>query len=126
MVASVRPVRQPRRRGAAAPTNAPAFQVIFTLDAYYKLTGIEVAPLDREHPDAVQVPLWKLVSKSNSVPVKVFTYGQVIKGMEPYLPSVQPDPLVPGAIYRIEVSAGQLKGASLPFDHPRRSLERFK
>jgi hypothetical protein len=118
VVASVRPVRQPRRRGAAPPTNGPAFQVVFTLDAYYKLTGIEVAPLDRNHPDAAQPPLWKLVSRSNSVPVKLFTYGQLINGMQPYLPSAQPDPLVPGAIYRIEVSAGNLKGASLPFTIP--------
>jgi hypothetical protein len=118
VVASVRPIRQARRRNSPAPTNSPAFQVVFTLDSYYSLTGVELTEVDRTHPDAVKPALWKLVPKSNSPPVKLFTYGQVIKGLEPEFAGDQPEPLVPGGIYRIQVSAGPLKGASPPFTIP--------
>jgi hypothetical protein len=119
VLATVRPPLQFRRRGgAAAATNAAAYRILFTLDAPYKLTGLELTEVDRAHTNVEGRVLWHLVSQSNSPPVKMFQYGQTIKGLEPDLPGVQPDPLEPGGIYRMEVSAGSLKGASAPFMVP--------
>lgn len=119
VLATVRPPLQFRRRGgAAAGTNAAAFRILFTLDAPYKLTSLELTEVDRAHSNAPGRVMWHLVSQSNSPPVKMFQYGQAIKGLEPDLPGVQPEPLEPGGIYRMEVSTHTLKGASLPFTIP--------
>jgi hypothetical protein len=120
VLASVRPsLPQFRRRGGApAVTNAFPFRVIFELDGSYKLTGLELTELDPQHTNGGDHALWHLVSKSNSLPVKVFQYGQLIKGLEPDIEGAQPEPLAPGGIYRLEVSAGSLTGASPPFVIP--------
>jgi len=119
VVATIRPALQGRRRGPpVAVTNASPFRVVFELDAYYKLTSLDVIQVDRQHTNDMKQDLWHLVSKSNSAPVKVFQYGQVIKGLEPDIEGAQPEPLAPGAIYRMEVSAGRLKGVSAPFAIP--------
>lgn len=117
VVASVRPITQPRRRGDAT-ANAPAFRLLFALDKYYRLNSIEVTAMDSLNTNAAGQVFWHLVSKSGSLPLKMFQYAQNIEGMEPDLKGVQPDPLVPGEKYRIEVSAGKLKGVSLPFTIP--------
>jgi len=111
VLASARPVA---RRGA----NASALRVIFTLDTYYKLTSIKVTEVDSQHTNAVEHILWNLVAKSGSAPVKVIQYPVNVQGMEPELKGVQPEPLVPGQKYRMEVTAGPLKGASQPFTVP--------
>jgi len=119
VVASIRPMPQFRRRGGVTPaTNAPAFRMLFSLDTYYKLTGIKVTEISSQPTNGAEHVLWHLVSKSSSPPLKLFTYGQAIQGLDPYLQGVQPESLVPGVKYRIEVSAGSLKGVSLPFAIP--------
>jgi hypothetical protein len=120
VVASIRPsLPMGRRRGGApAVTNALPFRVIFELDGSYKLTGLELTEVDTHHTNAAEHVLWHLVSKSNSTPVKVFQYGQTIKGMEPDIDGVQPEPLAPGGIYRMEVSTRSLTGASPEFVIP--------
>jgi hypothetical protein len=107
-----------RRGGAVAVTNSVPYRVYFTLDASYKLTGLELTEVEKLQTNEGDHILWHLVSKSNSAPVKVFQYGQLIKGMEQYLPDAQTEPLAAGVAYRLEVSAGSLKGASLPFTIP--------
>jgi hypothetical protein len=120
VVASIRPsLPMGRRRGGApAVTNALPYRVIFELDGSYKLTGLELTEVDTQHTNAAEHVLWHMVSKSNSLPVKVFQYGQPIKGLEPDIEGVQPEPLAPGGIYRMEVSTRSLKGASPPFMIP--------
>jgi len=114
VLASARPMPSVRRRGGA-PAGAPAVRLVFTLDNYYKLTKVKVTAVDSQHANAAAHVLWHLVSKTGSTPVKMFQYAQAIEGMEPDLPGVQPEPLVPGEKYRLEVSAGAMKGTSPPF-----------
>ena len=108
--ASARP--SPPRRGAPR-----GVLLYFTLDTYYKLNSLKVIEVDSQHTNAVEHILWHLVSKTGSSPVKIFQYGQNLD-MESYLPGVQPEPLAPGAKYRLEVSAGTLQGVSQTFIFP--------
>jgi len=54
-------------------------------------------------------PIWYLVSDSNSVPIKEFTYGMRIPGMHPAFKDIHADPLEPGVKYRLLVEAGKEK-----------------
>jgi len=110
---SARPPVPAPRRGAA-----PVMLIYFTLDTYYRLNSLKVSEVDSQHTNTVEHATWRLVSKSGSAPVKIFQYGQALEGMEPYLPGVQPEPLVAGARYRFEVSAGRLHGVSKTFIFP--------
>jgi hypothetical protein len=104
-------IRQlPRRTG-----NLSTMPVIFTLDQTYRLTSIKVTAVDSQHTNATEHILWHLVSQNVSEPVKYFTYGQNIQGLDPYLKGVRPEPLVPGEKYVMEITAGPLKGVSKPF-----------
>jgi hypothetical protein len=87
----------------------------FTLDGDYKLTRLTVTELDTNSPNADKHILWSLVSKAGSTPVRIFQYGQNIPGMEQDPKGARPEALIPGEIYKMEVSAGKLKGASKPF-----------
>lgn len=94
---------------------APVFINYFTLDGDYKLTRLIVSELDTNNPNADKHILWRLVSKTGSSPVRIFQYGQNIQGMEPDPKGARPEPLIPGEIYKMEVSTRKLKGASKPF-----------
>ena len=119
VVATIRPVMQGRRRGGVAPnTNAPVYRVLFALDTYYRLTSVAVSEVDKKNPNAMGRDLWHLVSTNSSPPMRTFTYGQAIQNMEPEIPEATPEPLTPGGIYRVEVSAGSLTGVSTPFTVP--------
>lgn len=87
----------------------------FTLDGDYKLTSLIVTEADTNIPSADRHILWHLVSKTGSTPVRIFQYGQNIQGMAPDPQGARPEPLIPGEVYKMEVSAGKLKGASKPF-----------
>ena len=117
VAATLRPILPTPRRGGAT-ANAPAFRLLFSLDIYYRLNSIEVTAVDSPDTNAANHVFWHLVSKTGSHPLKWFQYGQDIEGMEPDLKGVQPEPLVPGDKYRMEVTAGKLRGASLPFTIP--------
>jgi hypothetical protein len=119
IVSTIRPMPQARRRGpAAVVTNVPAFFILFSMDNYYRLTSVKVTAVNRHPTQSAEHILWHLVSKVGSPPLKVFQYAQALQNMDPYLPSIQPEPLVPGETYRLEVSAGKLKGVSPPFSIP--------
>jgi hypothetical protein len=101
--ASLRPSR--RAQGAVYP-------VYFTLNDDFKLTSVKVVPLDDDgQVEPGTVPVWNLVTDSNSTPTRAFFYGQRIAGMKPALTNDQPDPLTPGVIYRILLSSGKLTTA---------------
>jgi len=55
-------------------------------------------------------PVWHLISDSNSVPVKVFSYGQGIRGMKPAVAGSRAQPLETNVAYRLLVTAGKAKG----------------
>ena len=87
----------------------------FTLDGDYKLTSLTVTEADTNIPSAEKHILWRMVSKTGSIPVRIFQYGQNLQGMEPDPKGARPQPLIPGERYKMEVSAGKLKGISPPF-----------
>lgn len=97
---------RPSRRAEAA-----VYPVYFTLNDDFRLTSVKVVPLEDGQINPATMPVWNLVSESNSAPTRAFFYGQHIRGMKPALANVQPDPLTPGVIYRITLSSGNLTAA---------------
>jgi len=102
-----RPARGFSRR--TSPEIAAVEPLLFFLNRKVKLTCLKVIPVfdleTNKHPQAV----WHLVSESNSVPIKNFTYGTGIQGMRPAMKGTAPDPLLPGLQYRLFIEAGAEK-----------------
>jgi hypothetical protein len=83
--------------------------VSFMLNGTYRLTRIEVVPLSSA-PTKPAAPVWELTSRSNSVPVHGFLYGQKLRGMLPEPSVPKAEPLTLQAPYRLMVQAGRAKG----------------
>jgi hypothetical protein len=84
-------------------------RVNFTLGNSFRLTSVKVVPVSAWESNKYALPVWELKSDSNSVPVKLFAYGERIRGMKPAVENLRPEPLVAGTAYRIFVEAGPLK-----------------
>ena len=84
--------------------------LIFGVNHPLRFTEIKVVPLAGYEANKNVLPLWHLVSDSNSVPVKAFYYGQVIQGMRPAIKGVRAEPLETNVTYRLIVTAGRTKG----------------
>jgi hypothetical protein len=95
-----------RRRGPDNPLIDP---LSFWFDRKVKLTSLKVVAVFDLETNRFPQAIWHLVSDSNSVPIKEFTYGMRIQGMHPALKGAAPDPLEPGVKYRILVEAGKQK-----------------
>jgi len=78
--------------------------VTFTMNEYYRLTGLKVVLAAEIATNKYAHPVWALTSESNSVPTSSFTYGGGIRGMRPTVKGAKPDPLVPGITYRLLVT----------------------
>lgn len=100
------PIRQALPRMVAA-ANQPIPPAAFDLISKYKLTSVKVVPLRDGKFSKYTPPMWSLVTKSNSVPIKGIVYGDAIPGM-----TVQTNaqPLHPGVVYRLLVDAGSMHG----------------
>lgn len=101
ITASLRPTRR----------HAGEMSVVFTLNRECRLTSLKVLPLKGDQFDPNALPVWNLVSDSNSLPLRAFSYGQPLRGMHPALKGVRPDPLTPGAAYRLILAAGKATGS---------------
>jgi hypothetical protein len=101
--------------------NARLGHINFTLGSAFQLTSIKVVSLSAFESNKYVLPAWELKSDSNSVPVKLFSYGDSIKGMKPAIAGSQAQPLVAGTTYRIFVEAGSVKAQHdfTPADDPR-------
>ena len=101
-----------RPNGYAMQTrrNGPAPPITFGLEGSRILTEIKVVPLAEWQANHDALPVWHLVSDSNSVPIKTFVYGQQIRGMKPAVPGAEPQPLQPNVAYRLFVTAGRSRG----------------
>jgi hypothetical protein len=89
--------------------NGPS--LIFGLEpAPVELTEIKVVSLADFQKNPGTLPVWHLVSDSNSVPVKNFIYGTGIRGMRPAIASSEPAELATNLVYRIFIKAGRAKG----------------
>lgn len=82
--------------------------VTFSLDASYVLTALRVedVPSDGSAPRV----LWQLAGKS--APTRSLLYGRDPSGMVPTRPGVKPEPLTPGAPYRLVIEAGRRRGTN--------------
>ena len=103
IIPAVRPMRGPRSEGAVEP-------VSFTLDGSYRLSSIKVVELSAYLTNKYVTPVWYLISKTNSAPVRGFLYGLPVPGMTPALPDSTPKNLLPHVPYRLLVEAGRAKG----------------
>ncbi len=83
--------------------------ISFWFDRKLKLTSLKVVPLADIETNKFPQPIWYLISDSNSVPIKEFSYGMSIRGMHPARKGSSPDPLEPGVTYRLFVQAGRKK-----------------
>jgi hypothetical protein len=84
--------------------------LIFGVNHPFQFTEIKLVPLAEYQTNQNVLPLWHLVSDSNSVPVKTFFYGQPIRGLKPAVPGRRAQPLTNDVTYRLIVTAGQFKG----------------
>jgi hypothetical protein len=91
------------------PDDSPIDPIVFGFNRKYRLTSLKIIPMSDIETNKYPQPIWHLVSESNSVPVKDFTYGMAIPGMHPAIKGAVPDPLAPGGKYRLFVEAGTLK-----------------
>jgi hypothetical protein len=98
-----------RRRAKAPPENPAINPISFGFSSRLKLTSLKVIPLSDIETNKFPHPIWHLISDSNSVPTKDFSYGDSIKGMRPAVKGAIPDPLEPGVNYRLLLQAGDFK-----------------
>jgi hypothetical protein len=82
----------------------------FGVNGEFRLTEIKVVPLAGYETNHNILPLWHLVSDSNSVPVKTFFYGEYIRGMRPNFKGAGPEALETNVTYRMFVRAGKAAG----------------
>ena len=99
-----------RARRPGQKNDSATVPIAFGFDREYKFSEIEVVPLAASQTNQENLPVWHLISNSNSVPLKFFFYGQRIRGMKSALTGVRPEPLQPGITYRLLVKAGSAKG----------------
>ena len=84
--------------------------LIFGVNRQLKFTELKVVPLAGFQTNQNVLPLWHLVSDSNSVPVKTFFYGQMNRGMKPAVKGTHPASLETNTTYRLIITAGKIKG----------------
>jgi hypothetical protein len=101
---SLRPNLRRNLKGAALPN------LMFGVNRTLRLTEVKVVAVNALETNKNSVPLWHLVSDSNSVPVKQFFYGQGIGGMRPAIKGVRPEPLETNVTYRLFLAAGKVRG----------------
>jgi len=90
--------------------NANTAVVQFGLDSNYRLTDVKVMSVSELKTNPAALPMWHLVSDSNSIPIKTFPYGVAIGGMKPAVGNEWPRPLDPSATYHIYITAGAKTG----------------
>ncbi len=100
--------RMVRRRPANEVNPSP--HPVFLLGQEYRLTSVKVIVLDELKAKGFAHPLWELATKSNSAPIKFFSYGGRISGMSPAVSGAKPEPLTNNVTYRILIEAGRVKG----------------
>ncbi|MEI6076715.1 MAG: hypothetical protein WCS94_14125 [Verrucomicrobiota bacterium] len=100
-------VRTPHVRRAKAKAEPV---LIFGVNQKLKLTEIKVVPVDEFKTNQFTLPLWHLVSDSNSAAVSSIVYGQPIRGLKPAIKGSTPQTLATNVTYRLIVTADTIKG----------------
>lgn len=96
------PWMQNKRPGVRNP-NDLGMPVTFTLNGYYKLSSVRVFEAAKIETNQYAVPIWRIISDSNSIPTSSFNYGSFIRGMRAEAKGLRPEPLQPGVNYRLFV-----------------------
>lgn len=97
--------------GRPRPANDhPQFDIAFGLDRKYELTSVKVVALDEWTTNKEAVPLWHLVSETNSAPVKAIIYGRLIQGMHAAVKGARALSLETNVTYRLMIQAGSRDG----------------
>jgi hypothetical protein len=84
--------------------------ITFGVEPQCKPTEITVVPLAAWETNQNTLPLWHLVVSTNAAPLKMFAYGQHIRGLTPAVPGSRAQPLETNVIYRLFLTAGKAKG----------------
>ncbi|HKI70072.1 MAG TPA: hypothetical protein VKA67_10815, partial [Verrucomicrobiae bacterium] len=79
-----RPMPVRGRRGAIRPV------ITFGFNRAYRVDDIKVVPLAAWQTNHAVIPLWHLVARSRSAPLKFFRYGQNLRGMKPAVARARP------------------------------------
>jgi hypothetical protein len=95
-----------RRRQPGQDASAPP---LFEFNRKLKLTDIKVVAVSDLATNPSPRLYWHLVSDSNSIPTRGFSYGMKVPGMRPAANGEAPEPLEPGIPYRLLLQAGSLK-----------------
>lgn len=98
-----------RKKATASSGDSAVNPIIFGFDHKLKLTSVKVFPLSDIATNKYPHPVWDLISDSNSVPIKDFTYGGTIRGMRPAVNGATAGQLEPDVNYRLCIEAGALK-----------------
>ena len=98
-----------RRKRPITPEELAINPIFFRFDRKLKLTSVKVIPMSDIETNKYPHPIWHLISDSNSVPLKDFTYGASIPGMRPAVKGATADPLEPDVKYRLCIEAGSVK-----------------
>jgi hypothetical protein len=98
------------RSGKKLAGDPATIPVTFGLEPECKITEIKVVPLAEWQTNQNVLPVWHLVSYTNAAPIKMFIYGQRMRGLKPEVAGSRADPLQPGVTYRLFVTAGKAKG----------------
>ncbi len=83
--------------------------IVFGFNRMLRLKSVKVVPVAALTTNKYAHPIWHLVSDSNSVPTRSFSYGMRIRGMHPAVKGAAPDPLEPSVTYRLFIEAGKTK-----------------
>jgi hypothetical protein len=99
-----------RRPGATVAGRPAPVSIAFSLEIPCRLTEVKVVPLAAWQTNPNTMPVWHLVYSSNAAPMKIFFYGQRLRGMKPEISGAQAEPLQPNVTYRLFLTAGRAKG----------------
>jgi len=107
IIPTIRPVRV--TAVPIDPDQPPVYPVSFAFSDKCALTSVKVVAATDLATNKHPLPLWHLVSDSNSVPTKSIVYGHSVKGMKPAVARTRPEPLLPDVEYVLLVEAGKIK-----------------
>jgi hypothetical protein len=110
------PWLQTKRPGARGPDLG--MPVTFMLNGFYQLKSLRVVDAAGYQTNKYIIPVWRIISDSNSVPVSSFNYGGYIKGMRPETKGIRPEALRPGTTYRMFLVTDQDLAAEHDFSIP--------
>ena len=98
---NLRPVRSGMARNGILPS------LIFGVNRPLNITEIKAVSLAAWQSNQHALPIWHLVTESNSVPVKSFFYGQSISGLHPAIKGTHSELPETNVVYRLFITAGK-------------------